>query len=183
MHRRRFLSLLVCGPALVPAAFAHTPYRQWKVFRQRHLLVMTTRDDLAGDALGDRFVEVLLAELPQSRAMVSRARHLERIASLITTDQASVAVLSREHARALFRGEPPFAGYGPYPLRLLVESGNYLLVCRDDVPLHHGYLIAASLMGHADALAARIPVAADIGIPLHPGAQAFVRGETVEPPP
>ena len=44
---------------------------------------------------------ILAEELPESRAMVSRAVNLQRIASLITTDQANLAILDRTSARAL----------------------------------------------------------------------------------
>jgi len=179
MNRRRLLALL----ALVTAAPAlgHTPYRQWKIFRQRYLLITTSRTDPQGDALGDRFAEVLLAELPDSRAMVSRAIDLQRIASLITTDQASIAILQHADAIALAKGEAPFSAYGPFPLQAIVQTQTHWLVCRQDVPLHHGYLIAAALMDHAADLGLEIPQAED-ALPLHPGAAAYARGEVIEPP-
>jgi len=180
MNRRGFLAAAMIA-CLAPPAGAHTPYRQWKVFRQRFLLIMTSRTDPAGDALGDRFAEVLLAELPQSRAMVSRAIDLERIASLITTDQANIAVLEHAAARALVRGEAPFADYGPFPLQAIVQTESHRLVCREDVPLHHGYMIAGALMDHAADLGIRIP-AGEEAMPLHPGAAAYARGETIESP-
>ncbi len=179
MNRRRFLAAVFAGLPLT--ALAHTPYRQWKVFRQRYLLITTSRTDLAGDALGDRFAEVLLAELPQSRAMVSRAINLERIGSLITTDQANIAVLDHASAAALARGEAPFADYGPFPLQVIVQTESHRLVCREDLPLHHGYMIAGALMDHAAALGIRIPGSGD-AMPVHPGAAAFARGETIEAP-
>lgn len=181
MKRRPFLAAFLVA-AFAPPVLAHTPYSQWKVFRQRYLLILTSLPDPEGDALGERFAEILLADLPLSRAMVSRAPHLERIGSLITSDQAKFAVLSREHAQALARGEPPFADYGPYPLRAIVEAGRHLLVCREDVPLHHAYLMVATLMNHADALGAGIPEEDGTGIPVHPGVAAFVRGEAIKPP-
>lgn len=180
MNRRGFLALPALALPLLPA-FAHTPYRQWKVFRERHLQIMTSRADPDGDALGDRLAVTLRADLPLSRAMVSRAPHLERIGSLISTDQAKFAVLAREHAQALARGEPPFADYGPYPLHSIVEAGRHLLVSRQDVPLHHAYLIVATLMQHAVELGLRLP-GEDAGIARHPGVAAFARGEVVEPP-
>lgn len=181
MKRRHFLAFLI-GATFAPTALAHTPYRQWKVFRERHLQIMTSRADPDGDALGDRLAGTLRADLPLSRAMVSRAPHLERIGSLITTDQAKFAVLARGHAQALASGEPPFADYGPYPLYSIVEAGDHLLVSRQDVPLHHAYLIVATLMQHADVLGVRIPEEGAAGIAPHPGVTAFARGEIVEPP-
>jgi hypothetical protein len=179
MNRRRFLAAVMFA-GLSPIALAHTPYRQWKVFRQRYLLITTSRTDLAGDALGDRFAEVLLAEIPQSRAMVSRAINLERIASLITTNQANIAVLDHASAGALMRGEAPFVDYGAFPLQVIVQTESHYLVCREDVPLHHGYMIAGALMDHAADLGIGIP--GDGAMPVHPGAAAFARGETIEAP-
>lgn len=179
MKRRRFLAGLALGAAAMPV-LAHTPFRQWKVFRQRYLLITTSRTDPQGDALGDRFVEVLVEELPDSRAMVSRAINLQRIASLITTDQANLAILEDSAASALVAGESPFADYGPFPLQAIVRSEGHVLVCREDVPLHHGYLIAATLMSRSGELGIRIEESA--GLPVHPGAAAFARGEVVEPP-
>jgi hypothetical protein len=184
MDRRRFLLASVLAGAVLGAvagpAAAHTPYRQWRVFRQRHLLITTSRTDPRGDALGDRFAEVLLQELPESRAMVSRAIDLRRIASLMTTDQANIAVLEHATAVALARGDPPFADYGPFALQAMVRTEAHCLVCREDVPLHHGYLIVATLMAHGEALGIRIPEPDELS--LHPGAAAFARGEAIEPP-
>lgn len=183
MDRRRFLlASALAAPLLgaAPPATAHTPYRQWRVFRQRHLLITTSRTDPRGDALGDRFAEVLLQELPESRAMVSRAIDLQRIASLMTTDQANIAVLEHGAAVALARGEPPFADHGPFALQAMVRTEAHGLVCREDVPLHHGYLIVATLMAHGAALGIRVAEPGEL--PVHPGAAAFARGEVVEPP-
>ena len=181
MKRRHVLATILVA-AVTPPVPAHTPYSQWRVFRQRYLLILTSRPDPEGDALGERFAKILFADLPLSRAMVSRAPDLERIGSLITTDQAKFAVLSRGHAQALARGLPPFADYGPYPLHSIVGTGGHLLVCREDVPLHHAYLMAATLMNHAPALGAGIPQDDGTGIPLHPGVAAFARGDVVKPP-
>jgi hypothetical protein len=178
VNRRRFLAGALA--VLATPAAAHAPYRQWKVFRQRYLLITTSRTDLQGDALGDRFVAILAEELPESRAMVSRAINLQRIASLITTDQANLAILDRASARALALGDLPFQDYGPFPLQAIVQNEDHVLVCREDVPLHHGYVIAATLMGHDDELGIRIAQGGDL--PVHAGAAAFARGETVEPP-
>ena len=177
MDRRRFL---LAAALLASPAAAHTPDRQWGIFRQRYLLISTSRTDPAGDALGDRFAEVLLEELPESRAMVSRAIDLNRIASLITTNQANIAILERTSALAFVRGDTPFADFGPFPLQAIVRTDDHCLVCRDDVPLHHGYLIAAALMDHGADLG--ILIAEPGELEVHPGAAAFARGEVVEPP-
>ena len=181
MTRRVLLQTLAAGVALVALA-AHTPYKQWAVYRKRHLLILTSRGDPGSFALGQRVAEVLAAELPASRADVTRAPHWARVASLITTGQMDVALMTRPGAAALMTGDAPFADYGPYPLRALVGIGDYLLVCRATFPERHAYLVARTLSDHR----ARLPVAlspaggggaaADATVPTHPGAIAFFSG-------
>ena len=162
-------------------ALAHTPYAQWDVFRKSHLQMLTSHADLAGDDLGDLWVEVLREKLPLSRAMVSRAHDMPRIAALLKTNQSKLAVLSYMHARLMFTGAAPFEEYAPMPLEVLVDNGKYLLVTRPDLPLHHGFLITASLMGE-ERLHLIDPGKGRFGMPLHAGARAYMSGEKLEMP-
>lgn len=178
-------SLLAAGalPAFtVSPAQAHTPYAQWDVFRKRHLQLLTSHADLAGDDIGDIWVEILRAKLPLSRAMVSRAHDMPRIAALLKTNQSKLAVLSYMHARMMFTGEPPFQDYAPMPLEVLVDDGKYLLVARSDLPLHHGFLITATLMSEAEKLHLIDPGKGRFGMQLHAGARAFLNGEKLDMP-
>jgi len=172
--RRGVLRTLAVAGALVIGA-GHTPYRQWVVYRKRHLLILTNRADPPSHPLGTRVAEVLAAELPESRARVARAPSGERIASLISTGQLDVALMRRGEARALLEGTAPLAGYGPVALRALTTLGAFVLVCRDDFPERHGYLVARALAPHRPALLALAPEAAPDApppVPLHPGAAA-----------
>ncbi|MFK7997769.1 MAG: hypothetical protein AB8B87_26820, partial [Granulosicoccus sp.] len=114
----RLLSAVLLPAMLLPSATlnAHTPYAQWDAYRVRHLQVLTTRADLVGDAIADKWVAVLAEHLPESKAVVSRARNFVRMASLLKTDQAKVAVLSYADAKAMFEGTAPFEEYGPVEL-------------------------------------------------------------------
>ena len=91
MFRRQFITraaALLAGvtfPAI--SSFAHTPYAQWDVFRKRNLQVLTSHADLPGDEVGDEWVAVLHEKLPLSRALVSRAHDMPRIAALLKTNQ------------------------------------------------------------------------------------------------
>jgi len=159
---------------------AHTPYGQWDAFRTRHLQVLTSRSDLTGDAIADQWVAVLAEHLPKSKAMVSRARNFVRVASLLKTDQAKVAVLSHADAKSMFAGSAPFEDFGPMPLQVLLDDGNYLLVAKDDLPKQHGYLVVATLLEEADRLNLSVPAETLFGISVHPGARAASLGETIE---
>ncbi len=182
MDRRSFLArggaaaatLLLCG---------HSPYRQWLVYRQTHLVILTSRDDPDGDALGERVAAVLREALPESRARVARGPRIERIASLLSSHQADVAVLSRSSALAMYRGARPFDAFGPVPLRVLVEDTSHQLVCRDDFLVQHAWLVAEAVMRDAGRGALRVPLRADAkqGIPPHAGALAFAEGQPLEP--
>ena len=187
MQRRPFLSRLTLTSALalfpVFKALAHTPYRFWDVFRKRNMQILTSHADYTGDDTGDTWVAVLRENLPLSRAMVSRAHDMPRIASLLKTDQVKIAVLSYMHARLMFTGEPPFEEYAPLPMEILIDNGKYLLVTRPDLPLYHGYLVTTALMEAADKLQLVNPGKGHFGMSVHAGAQACYRGEKLEPPP
>jgi hypothetical protein len=183
MNRRQFLSL-AAGSAGWALLCGHSPYRQWIVYRETHLIILTSRDDLGADDLGEKFAAIVRGALPDSRAAVGRGPHVQRIASLMSTRQAAVGVVSRPNALAMFRGEGPFRQYGAIPLRVLVQNDVYRLVCRDDFLPQHGFLLAEALMENGRDLGLSIPGpdALDAGeIPPHLGALAFAEGRPLDP--
>jgi len=180
MRRRRFLHAALIG-ALGLVSSGHTPYRQWMVYRQRHLLILTDRSDPPSYPLGKQVAAVLATHLPASKARVTRAPHTERIASLISSKQLDVALMSPPDAVALAAGLPPFEAYGPVALRTLLTVDGYLLVCRDDFPAQHAYAVTRTLDEHRDELPQVAAAGAESpAIPLHPGALAYFDGA---PPP
>jgi len=185
MNRRAFLGSALALGALTFGS-GHTPYRQWSIYRKRYLVILTSRTDAPSFPLGKRVAEVLATYLPSSKARVARAPFTRRIASLISSRQVEVAILARDDAAALFAGRPPFADFEPVPLRTLVGLGSHLLVCRDDFPERHAYLVAATLSRNRDRLPVTVspgpdqPPEPDATVPMHPGARAFFAGR---PPP
>jgi len=173
-HPVKLLTVLLLLTALVFSStpYAHTPYGQWDSFRTRHLQILTSRSDLDGDAVADQWVAVLAEHLPKSKAVVSRARNFIRVASLLKTDQAKVAVLSYKQAETMFSGTAPFDEFGPLPLQLLLDNGTYLLVATENLPEEHGFLVVATLLEQADALKLTVPTEGPFGMAIHPGAQA-----------
>jgi len=184
MNRRQFLSLAAASAGSVLLC-GHSPYRQWMVYRETHLMILTSRDDLGGDDLGEQIAAIMREALPDSRAVVGRGPRVQRIASLISTGQAQVGVVSRQNALAMFQGEEPFRQYGAIPLRVLVQNNVHRLVCRDDFLPQHGFLLAEALMQNGRNLGLSVPMrdAADAGdIPAHVGALAFAEGRPLDPP-
>ena len=186
MRRRTFIELAVAGAAWVLAPYstsAHTPYRQWVIYRKKHLLILTSKTDGPSYPLGKRVAELLVERLPASKARVTRAPHTKRIASLISTRQMDVAILSRRDATRLMEGRSPFADYGPVKLRTIVALGDYLLVCRDDFPARHAYLVAETLVGGKDELPVAVAIEEGGEVPVHAGARAYSEGRPAPEPP
>lgn len=168
--RRRAARGLLAAAATVPLA-GHTPYRQWVVYRQRHLLIGCHREDPEGYALAKALEFELWSHLPDSSARVARAPHAERLASLLATAQLEVALLDTATALAMRAGEGPFAAYGALDLVVLARLENRLLLARADFPARHAWLVAEALAESPLVLApAESPLA------WHPGALAFHAG-------
>lgn len=181
MHRRRALRLVLVASALWLGG-GHTPYGQWQAYRRRHLLIGTSRADAPTYPLGRRVAEVLAAHLPESSARVTRGPDPWRLASLLTTAQIEIVLLSAADVLALRDGRAPFAAFGPTPLRSLFAFGDYWLVCRPDFPDRHAYQVVRTLSEFAALIpAARPPDPAMAPAPVHPGAIAYARG--LPPPP
>jgi TRAP-type uncharacterized transport system substrate-binding protein len=183
MRRRSFLRLGLVSSAWL-ATGAHTPYRQWQVYRQRHLLIGTSRSDAPTYPLGQKIAEVLASHLPESSARVTRGPDPWRLASLLTTGQLEVALLSSADVTALRHGRAPFDAFGPTELNALFAFGDYYLVCRPDFPTHHAYQVAQTLSENAELIdgARAIDVTAS-PVAIHPGARAYALGEPMPPPP
>lgn len=170
--RRRLLIGIALAATSVAAAGAHTPYGQWVVYRQKHLLIGAHRGDNRTYELAQAIVAALDEELPEARARIARGPRPQRIASLIGTGQMLIAVLSEAEAESMAEAHPPFDGYRPTPLRVLATlGGGYLLVASPDLPEDHAWLVAEALdhsqIGHAPE---------SVALPIHPGAAAFWSG-------
>jgi TRAP-type uncharacterized transport system substrate-binding protein len=164
-------------------AGGHTPYRQWQVYRRRHLLIGTSRADAPTYPLGQKIAEVLVTYLPESSARVTRGPDPWRLASLLTTGQLEVALLAQADVAALRDGRAPFEAFGPTELNALFAFEGYLLVCRPDFPPHHAYQVVQTLSENAALIAgARFIDASASPVALHAGARAYALGEPMPAP-
>ncbi len=172
--RRRLLKTGAAAGALALAG-GHTPYRQWAVYRRKHLLIGTCRADAPTYALGKRIVAALETRLPESRARVTRARDQQRLASLMTTGQLPIVLFSSDDAMRLRDGAPPFEAFGPTALAALFRFADHWLICRPDFPDRHAWLVARALSASVAEFTDATP-ADDTVAPVHPGARAFADG-------
>jgi hypothetical protein len=185
MRRRLFLRVLlsgVLGASVAGAAVAHTPYRQWKVLRQRFLLVHSSRADPVSDEIAEQIVVIFDRVLPQANAMVARAPDEQRIASLITTGQAVLAVMRQDQAIDLYRQQGGFQDYQGGMLRALVSIGDHILVTSEHFPRHHAWLVTSALVENDAELDVRVVTGStdSDAVPPHEGALSFARGEPLE---
>ena len=179
MQRRAALKVWVAGLAWL-ALSAHTPYGQWQVYRQRHLMIGTSKVDPPSYQIGQRIAGVLVTNLPESSARVARGPDAWRLASLLTSGQIEVVLLRTAETVALRDGRPPFEAFGATRLCSLFAFGDHWLVCRPDFPDRHAYLVVETLAIHGDLTLAGSPAdPARSPVPVHPGALAFLRGEPV----
>ncbi|MGI9305247.1 MAG: hypothetical protein ACR2RB_21470 [Gammaproteobacteria bacterium] len=175
---RRDLIRIAAVGAMAALCMAHTPYRQWAVYRQRHLLIVVNKRDAPSYELGKVVAAILAEYLPASSARVTRAPYVGRVGSLIASKQLDVALLRPQQADALMRGRKPFTDYGPVALRAIAGLGEFLLVCRDDFLARHAYLLAQTLSLHAGKIAVLAP---NTTVPAHEGALAFFERDALPP--
>ena len=183
-NRRALLAAALAGAALlVPgrALLAHTPYRQWQVYRQRHLMIGASREDPATYPKAKEIQALLETHLPEASARVARARTRRRLADLLATDQIRIVLLSIEDAAALGQGRPPFRS--SVDVRTLWRFGDHLMVVRPSFPPAHAWMLARALADHGAALAGSSPAPAHGAVPLHEGVRIAREGGSMPAPP
>lgn len=183
ISRRTFLQTGLAATTYLVAG-GHTPYRQWTVYRRKHLLIGTCRADEPTYALGKHIAATLEEHLPESKARVSRAPDQRRLASLITTGQLEIMLFSSADTTALRDGAPPFEDFGATPLTAVFTFGDHLLVTRPDFPDRHAWLVAKTLTERVRDFPHAAPAhTASLPVPAHPAAQAFAAGDPEPAPP
>ncbi len=172
-------TVLRCGLIFVAmlALSAHTPYRQWEVYRMKHLLIGTSREDTASYPLGKQLAELLIQAVPESRARVARARTVERLGSLISTDQLKVLLVTGKHLAEMAEGTGPFKAFGPIEIARLFDFDGLVLVSRADFPVSHAWIVARAFLDNAEASGGTPPRPGAGQVPIHPGVTAAVNGE------
>jgi TRAP-type uncharacterized transport system substrate-binding protein len=186
MNRRRLLRCAAAG-GLWLALSGHSPYRQWEAYRKTRLVLLVSAAEHPSVILGSMLATIYGQQLPGSRATLARARDTNDVVRLVASRQLDVALLREADAYAALVGAPPYADGGRPPLRSLAVLGDYLFVCRDDLPAASAYMLAEALAGRwrdiDPALVRAAPGPAPAGalrVPLHPGALEYYRDHPAE---
>jgi hypothetical protein len=180
--RRFCLRGLGAGAALwlLPA---HSPYRQWDVYRRTRLVLLVSATDETAGRFARVLVPLFAQHLPESRATSARARDVNDLVRLMASKQLEVALMREADAYSALMGAAPFSDNGRVALRTLGALGDHhLLVCHDEVPESAAYLLVEALaerwrdIDPALVRQARGPRPAHtVRVPLHPGALEFYR--------
>ena len=176
MTRRSVLETL--GVAVAGAlSLGHTPYRQWLVYRQSRVILLTSAEDEPAFALAEAIAALLVEHWPESRATVARARETVDVMKLLASRQLDTALLRVGDAADASVGRGRFADVGPVTLTAIAVVGTHVLVCRDDVPAARAHVLARTLAEKGAALPVPVAaVAAAAPVPLHPGARDYHEG-------
>ena len=179
MNRRTLLRLAAASGSWLLLT-GHSPYRQWEVYRKARLIVLVNSEEAASAQLGLAIAALLAKHLPESKAMMARARDINDVVRLIASKQLDTALLREEDAAAAFMGAGRFADNGKVPLRALAQCGTYVYACRDDMPRSNGYQIAETIVERWKEIDSRLVngspsprPSSSMRIPVHPGALEY----------
>jgi len=84
-------------------------------------------------------------------------------------------LLQFEEAVALTGGHAPFEEFGPYPLRLVFEVEGFALVCSEEFPARHAWLVTRALAKHLP-VSRRLAALDDPELVVHDGSRTFIAG-------
>ncbi len=175
MLTRRVLARALGGGAAGVLLTGHTPYQQWVVYRQRHLLIGCHRQDSEGYALAKVLEAALADRLPEARARVARAPDAARLASLFNTGQLDFGLLRGTEAATMREGRAQFAAYGPVPLQAMAVIDRHVLYAMPRVDSAHVGALLSALHDHRGAFAFAEPTA-EAGPPHAKAADWFADG-------
>ncbi len=174
MNRRSFLGLL---PAvLIPTTtFGHSPWGQYAVYRQKHLLVLSTRDDPASYYYSKLLVNAINKGAPEASARPARAVNLERAYNLLRTNQFQFALLSQQNILDMRQATGTFSGKPAVDLRTIYRFGDLEFVVLAQFPDGLVEVVADALLSSREDLPGAITRDEALkSALLHPGARRAI---------
>ncbi len=159
-------------------AYAHSPWGQYQVYRQKHLLILSTIVDEPTYPYSKKLVEAINQVIPEANTRPARAKNFERVHSLIKTKQLQLVLLSKGNAKALLEGSGPFSNFGAVDVRTLYSFGDMLLLVQPDFSDSHVWLLADAFKKLYRSLPDAFPPEKILTLPnLHPAALLAIRGD------
>jgi hypothetical protein len=169
--RRQVLLRFAVAAVVFLLLTGHSPYKQWYVYRAKHLIIVASEADPKAFRLADKIAQAIVRQMPESHAVAATAQTPVEIARLLRSHQLPIALLRESDAWAAYKGEGVFKREGPLPLRSLATFPPYVLATLDDFPAQHAPRIAgalADLKSDGDVALSQSSESRS-SIPLHPG--------------
>ena len=130
MKRRSFLFATLLA---APSVFGHSPWGQYVVYRQKHLLIMSSKTDPNSYPYSEVLAEALNRAEPSSKARPARAKSLERCYNLFSTNQMQFMLLPRDATVQMMLGSGEFAGKPPLLMFTIYEFGDLVLSVHPEI--------------------------------------------------
>jgi hypothetical protein len=157
-------------------AQAHSPWGQYAVYRQKHLLVLSTRDDPDSYSYSKLLVTAINKNAPEANARPARAINLNRAYNLLRTDQFQFALLSRANIRSIRTATGAFANRPPVGLKTIYLFGDLEFVVLADFPQRLVSVVTDAVLSNISALPGAMPPKELLRLDtLHPGAKAAIK--------
>lgn len=148
MKRRSFLTSLL----LAPAAFAHSPWGQYTVYRQKHLLILSSKTDPDSYPFSELLVKAINREEPSAKARAARAKNLDRCHSLFLTNQMQFMLLPHQTTVEMREGTGQFSGRDALPIKTIYEFGDLTFSVRSDMDPNIVRIVTYSILEQLDSL-------------------------------
>ena len=158
----------------------HSPWGQYQAYRQQHLLVMSTREDVPTYPFSKKLVKVINQELPEASARPARARTFKRVQSLLSTGQIPLLLLSRKNARALIQGIGPFKKFGKTKSSIIYNFGDLVLLAEPNFPNRYAWQLTKVFMDPvSESIGATSPLKTRQVADIHQGTMMALNGESI----
>ena len=159
---------------------AHSPWGQYHAYRQQHLLIMSTREDIPTYPFSKLLIEVINQELPEASARPARARTFKRVQSLLSTGQIPLLLLSKKNARALINGTGPFKKFGKTKSFVIYNFGDLVLLAEPNFPNRYAWQLTKVFMDLAsETINAKSPLKTRQVTDIHQGTLMALNGESI----
>ena len=163
-------------------AQAHSPWSQYQVYRQEHLLIMSTRVDQPTYEYSLLLIDAINEVLPEASARPARAKDWVRVHSLFKTKQIPLVLLSSENANGLISGSGPFAGESAVNAVVLYRFGDLILLAQPDFPEGHAWLVTNAIIRQQSSLPGTVDPTVMLGQDnLHQGSRSALQGKPLNP--
>ena len=175
--RKKFFNILVYFFIYLVFS-AHSPWGQYLAYREQHLLIMSTREDLPTYPYSKILVEVINKQLPEASARAARAKTFRRVQGLFSTNQMPLVLLSKKNAKALITGKGVFKKFGSAEAKVIYYFDDLVLLAQPSFPDKFAWLLTNAIVkGESELIGSKSPLKSKKSIDIHPGTLKALNNE------